>query len=296
MAPSRLLLSLSILLGFLSFSSSARPCKTLFISSYSFSLKPLNPNPNNPSSGFVIVTEIHEDSIPASSLALIKRRFVPFVPSNNYENTNKGFQGTTRRDEVGSVWDGFGSYDLSSLRDRTKDILSVVVALLFGVGCGALTAATMYLVWSLFSPSQSRYDDYFDGEFSDEEEEDLKKIGYVKIPEAEQVKGGSGGEIGNEAFDHRNCHSCRSFTQSMAELLGFSCLLSYAFIIRKLKDGNCFRCYWWTWSLLIRDTTEKYLIIVSGNRMLDSSEADIFSSSEIVESVPFKLQKISLIQ
>ncbi|KAJ6369500.1 hypothetical protein OIU76_027848 [Salix suchowensis] len=91
----------------------------------------------------------------------------------------------------GSVWDGFGSYDLSSLRDRTKDILSVVVALLFGVGCGALTAATMYLVWSLFSPSQSRYDDYFDGEFSDEEEEDLKKIGYVKIPEAEQVKGGS---------------------------------------------------------------------------------------------------------
>ncbi|KAJ6290844.1 hypothetical protein OIU78_026571 [Salix suchowensis] len=103
----------------------------------------------------------------------------------------KGFQGTTRRDEVGSVWDGFGSYDLSSLRDRTKDILSVVVALLFGVGCGALTAATMYLVWSLFSPSQSRYDDYFDGEFSDEEEEDLKKIGYVKIPEAEQVKGGS---------------------------------------------------------------------------------------------------------
>ncbi|KAJ6735262.1 hypothetical protein OIU79_002351 [Salix purpurea] len=193
MAPSRLLLSLSILLGLLSFSSSARPCKTLFISSYSFSLKPLNPNPNpnNPSSGFVIVTEIHEDSIPASSLALIKRRFVPFVPSNNYENTNKGFQGTTRRDEVGSVWDGFGSYDLSSLRDRTKDILSVVVALLFGVGCGALTAATMYLVWSLFSPSQSRYDDYFDGEFSDEEEEDLKKIGYVKIPEAEQVKGGS---------------------------------------------------------------------------------------------------------
>ncbi|XP_011038360.1 PREDICTED: uncharacterized protein LOC105135260 [Populus euphratica] len=193
MAPSRLLLSLSILLCFLSFSSSARPCKTLFISSYSFSYKPLNPypndpNPNNPSSGFLIVTEIQEASISASSLGLIKRRFIPVVSRNNYENTNKE---ATRRDEVGSVWDGFGSYDLSSLRDRTKDILSVVVALLFGVGCGALTAATMYLVWSLFSPSQPRYDDYFDGDFSDDEEEDLKKIGYVKIPETEQVKGGS---------------------------------------------------------------------------------------------------------
>ncbi|KAL0008979.1 hypothetical protein SO802_010481 [Lithocarpus litseifolius] len=33
------------------------------------------------------------------------------------------------------------SYDFSSLRDLTKDILSVAVALLFGVGCGALTAA-----------------------------------------------------------------------------------------------------------------------------------------------------------
>ena len=89
---------------------------------------------------------------------------------------------------MGSVWDGFGSYDLSSLRDRTKDILSVVVALPFGVDCGALTIATMYMVWSLFSSSQSRYDDYFDGEFSDEEEEDLKKIGYVKIPAAEEKK------------------------------------------------------------------------------------------------------------
>ncbi|KAK7850303.1 hypothetical protein CFP56_001151 [Quercus suber] len=43
------------------------------------------------------------------------------------------------------------SYDFSSLRDRTKDILSVIIALLFGVGCRAFIAATMYLTWSLFS-------------------------------------------------------------------------------------------------------------------------------------------------
>ncbi|CAK7338829.1 unnamed protein product [Dovyalis caffra] len=198
MAPSKLLLSFSILLCFISFSASARPCKTLFISSYSLSIKPVNPNPNTntPSSAFLIVTEIQETSTSTSSLTFFNRRFIPVVSKDNYRNTHeipdkKGFLETARRGELGSFWEGFSSYDLSSLRDRTKDILSVVVALLFGVGCGALTAATMYLVWSLFSPSQSRYSDYFDGDFSDDEVEDVKKIGYVKIPEAEQVKGGS---------------------------------------------------------------------------------------------------------
>ncbi|CAI0627082.1 unnamed protein product, partial [Linum tenue] len=82
---------------------------------------------------------------------------------------------------------GLSSHEISSLRDRTKDILSVVVALLFGVGCGALTAATMYLVWSLFAVrSAAYYDELYDDE-EEEEEEDAKKIGYVKIPEAEKV-------------------------------------------------------------------------------------------------------------
>uniref|UniRef100_A0A452XCJ4 Uncharacterized protein n=1 Tax=Aegilops tauschii subsp. strangulata TaxID=200361 RepID=A0A452XCJ4_AEGTS len=37
----------------------------------------------------------------------------------------------------------------SSFQERAKDILVVVSGLLFGFGCGALTAASMYLVWSL---------------------------------------------------------------------------------------------------------------------------------------------------
>ncbi|KAG2722800.1 hypothetical protein I3760_02G142900 [Carya illinoinensis] len=92
------ILSLSII------STNARPCKTLFISSYSFSFK------QNPSSSGVVTVL----SPPRSS----------------------SFRSTMRCRIVQSS---------SSLRDRTKDILSVVVALLFGVGCGALTAATMYL-------------------------------------------------------------------------------------------------------------------------------------------------------
>ncbi|CAL9089767.1 unnamed protein product, partial [Musa textilis] len=74
---------------------------------------------------------------------------------------------------------GFGS-----LQERAKDIIVVVAGLLFGVGCGALTAATMYLVWSLVS-------NHYDACASDgEEEEDYmadspKKVGYVQIPAAD---------------------------------------------------------------------------------------------------------------
>lgn len=80
------------------------------------------------------------------------------------------------------------SYDFSSLRDRTKDILSVVVALLFGVGCGALTAATTYLAYSLcssrFENRSSVYDDFSEEEdFCDDNKENIKKMGYVRIPD-----------------------------------------------------------------------------------------------------------------
>ena len=65
------------------------------------------------------------------------------------------------------------------------DIMSIVGALLFGVGCGALTAATMYLIWSLFAPR--RFDLAADSdEESDDEENDVRanKKGYVAIPAA----------------------------------------------------------------------------------------------------------------
>ncbi|EHA8587606.1 hypothetical protein COCNU_scaffold002772G000030 [Cocos nucifera] len=86
------------------------------------------------------------------------------------------------------------SFGVSSLRERAKDILVVVVGLLFGVGCGALTAATMYLIWSLVT---NRYeicgaDGYSDEE--DEVDENPKKAGYVKIPAAEPAPAKEGYE------------------------------------------------------------------------------------------------------
>ncbi|OAY57257.1 uncharacterized protein LOC110605036 [Manihot esculenta] len=184
-SPIPKLLLLFSILSFISLSASARPCKTLFISSYSFSIKPLYPKPNSnfdrrSSSGFVtIVTEITQQH--SSSEIFLDR---PVFPAVDHYDTSEP-QGIQRRQEGPVLPFGISSYDMSSLRDRTKDILSVVVALLFGVGCGALTAATMYLVWSLFS---TRYDyryEEFDGEDVDEADDvSPKKMGYVKIPEA----------------------------------------------------------------------------------------------------------------
>lgn len=70
-----------------------------------------------------------------------------------------------------------------SIRDRTLDILSIVSALLFGVGCGALMAATMYLMWFICS---ARGFDLGGDESDDEEEEDevsaaKRKLGYVAV-------------------------------------------------------------------------------------------------------------------
>ncbi|OMP13853.1 hypothetical protein COLO4_00809 [Corchorus olitorius] len=139
------LVAMTILaVSLLSDPATARPCKTFLVSSYSFSFQ----NPNDPSSsissGFVtIFTEI--------------RQLNP-MPS-----------------------DPKLSYDFSSLRERSRDILSVVVALLFGVGCGALTAATLYLVWTLFSARLEYHRACLEDEESDEEFSP-KKMGYVKIP------------------------------------------------------------------------------------------------------------------
>lgn len=57
-----------------------------------------------------------------------------------------------------------------------------MVALLFGVGCGALTAATMYLVWALVVNRQSYDFEEDDYENDESDAASLKKLGYVKIP------------------------------------------------------------------------------------------------------------------
>ncbi|KAJ3690160.1 hypothetical protein LUZ61_019324 [Rhynchospora tenuis] len=77
----------------------------------------------------------------------------------------------------------------SSLQDRARDILAVAAGLLFGVGCGALTAATLYF---LFAVATNRHVILGGTHYEDEEEEDEydeipspKKGAYVAVPVVE---------------------------------------------------------------------------------------------------------------
>ncbi|OIW02626.1 hypothetical protein TanjilG_24077 [Lupinus angustifolius] len=157
----RLQLAVIIAVIALSVTATARPSRTFLISSYSFS---------DPSTS-ATVTEIQ---------SFIPVYIATFKPS---------FSGQIFVDHHRRAPYGFYAYDFSSLRQRTNDILSVVVALLFGVGCGALTATTMYLAWSIFA---NRYEDYSSSydhflDDSDEKIESPKKIGFQKIPASREA-------------------------------------------------------------------------------------------------------------
>ncbi|XP_068645384.1 uncharacterized protein [Aristolochia californica] len=164
-----LLLSLMCLLAI---GASARPCKTLFISytisSFRPSLKFSDSATQNPSELFVFAEFNDVDPKPS--------RYFPtnFIPEFRQSARFLDKTEVARPNPLG----------FSSLRDRTKDILSVVVALLFGVGCGALTSAAMYLVWSLVTNSH-------DGE-SDDEDAVQDDTGYAKLPPSPVKKGYEG--------------------------------------------------------------------------------------------------------
>ncbi|KAF4348325.1 uncharacterized protein LOC115722561 [Cannabis sativa] len=179
-------LLLTILLIWISIvSTSARPCKTLFVSSYSFSLR--QPQFHS-SSGFVtIFAEVTQFRRVNGEAWIIEEEHQEQEQEQRrqyQEEASRQVQ-PLRKMPLFPLSASTSPYDLTSLRDRTKDILSVVVALLFGVGCGALTAATMYLAWSLFS---TRYQDDADDTTSavvDDDGLSPKKMGYVKIPTAD---------------------------------------------------------------------------------------------------------------
>ncbi|GFS39444.1 hypothetical protein Acr_00g0063040 [Actinidia rufa] len=163
----RILFRFSLLLGLLAIAAYARPgpCQTLIFFSSSF---PVDQNPSfslrNPSS-------------------LSERRSITFffTGSRDLEPEPVIFLDRAKADEEKRPQPfGFDSFVGSSFRDRTKDILTVVASLLFGVGCGALTAATFYLIWSLFAPNRFEIRDY-----DDESDDDLKKATYVAIPAAD---------------------------------------------------------------------------------------------------------------
>ncbi|KAJ4884126.1 hypothetical protein Rs2_34219 [Raphanus sativus] len=176
-----LLLIVAITVSSLSISTtSARPCKTFLISSYSLSITPENPTLLDPQSDlsstrFVTVFTIRR---------LNPNPIVPFFVNRH------GFEKQPHH-QIHHEEENRPSHQLSfpfvseNVKDRTRDILSVVMALLFGVGCGALTAATMYLVWALVVNRRGYSFEEEEDDYENEESDaaSLKKLGYVKIPE-----------------------------------------------------------------------------------------------------------------
>ncbi|KAJ0694261.1 hypothetical protein HanPI659440_Chr15g0606801 [Helianthus annuus] len=144
-------------------SATARPCKTIF-----FITSSSHPNPNNNPPRFTFfLTEIRQfrrsRSLPrpmlfdrsitsskSSSLALIASDVVTSEPYIASSSTLK-----------------------ASVSERTMDIMSIVGAVIFGVGCGVVTAATMYLFWSLFAP---RRFEFCEDEESCDEENDQRVV------------------------------------------------------------------------------------------------------------------------
>lgn len=182
MASTSQLQLLTILLLWISIisTSAARPCKTLLVSSYSFSLR--QPQFRSSSGSVTIFAEVTQFRRVNGDALIIQHEPQPELELQEV-GPLRTQQPLRRIMPLFPMSSSTSSYDLTSLRDRTKDILSVVVALLFGVGCGALTAATMYLAWSLFS---TRYENDAEND-SDADDDGLspKKMGYVKIPTAD---------------------------------------------------------------------------------------------------------------
>ncbi|XP_075515336.1 uncharacterized protein LOC142549975 [Primulina tabacum] len=162
-------------------SVSARPCKTIFfITTTTTTYYPRDPNPDpllqNPRYLSLIFTTAAA-RFPHSQPSL---RF----GSNSFDDEAHSSSMASSEAPV-----RFYSSVSSSIRDRSKDIMGVVGALLVGVGFGVLTGAAIFFVWALFSP---RHFDFSDG--SDSEDDDIsaaKKFGYVKIPaESKVIDGG----------------------------------------------------------------------------------------------------------
>ncbi|KAG6436751.1 hypothetical protein SASPL_101653 [Salvia splendens] len=171
-------LTLSLLLSFLVATASARPCKTLFYFSATTTYYPsnsLNSNPNDPNYALI-------ENPQYITLIFSTSTVSPQFPNRQFNDAAQSSPSEFPLDFYSSV--------SSSVRDRTMDILSVVGALLFGVGCGAVAAAVMFSLWSLFNPRSVDFDDLSSSDDDDDDDDDVtiaKKIGYVAIPAQRKV-------------------------------------------------------------------------------------------------------------
>lgn len=163
------LLFLSILLGFVAISATARPCKTIFFISSTTSSYPVDQNPNlplqNPKFLTLSFTEVRQVNPKASYISYDDNLIFPGRRPLNPSRFPAEFDGS-----VGN-----------SVRDRTLDIVTVVGALLFGVGSGALFVGTMYLIWYCISPGSFSFGGDSDAAAAYDDDISPKKMGYVAI-------------------------------------------------------------------------------------------------------------------
>ncbi|KAJ6839392.1 putative proline-rich receptor-like protein kinase PERK13 [Iris pallida] len=162
------LLLLISLLSVLPLLSSARPCKTLFVS-YTFS------------SGDDVVGTTTSPVRFFSVYRVVSPRPIRFAESDTVEDGPRRPALRLAHPQRPHAAVAAGR---SSLVDSARDILVVLAGLLFGVGCGAITAATMYLAWSLVVNQHqicgARGDDS-DGDYAYEAADSPKKAGYVTM-------------------------------------------------------------------------------------------------------------------
>ncbi|KAF3623060.1 hypothetical protein FXO38_20844 [Capsicum annuum] len=163
-----LLLLFFLSFSFLSASTAARPCQTLFFISIF-----QNPNPTRFRTLFISTSNDPTQfrlGRPLHSPSIIFQRSYPIVIRRPDLIEEEEEDRIMPMELYSSV--------MNSIYDRPKDIMRVVGALLFGIGCGALTAVIMYLIWSFFWGNRFDASDFDDDEF---DVFTTKKLGYVAI-------------------------------------------------------------------------------------------------------------------
>uniref|UniRef100_A0A1D1YSR1 Major capsid protein L1 n=1 Tax=Anthurium amnicola TaxID=1678845 RepID=A0A1D1YSR1_9ARAE len=185
-APTSLLL-LSVL-SFLAIGASGRPCKTLFVS-YTVS----SASAGALSGSTIAVSQISASSEHAPSRFYAFYRVIPprfyrdpfYAPSfaaatEPLARSLRLPAGIERPALPRPAVRAEPSVGLGSLRERARDILVVVAGLLFGIGCGGLASATLYLACCLCN----NRDGYDYDEHVEDEMESPKKRGYADLPAA----------------------------------------------------------------------------------------------------------------
>lgn len=175
-------------LSLLAVGAVGRPCKMLVIS-YTFSSE----SPDSSSRSGIEASQISTSKERARSRSVTYYRVFPLRHYHSRSNLPPAVATELYATAI-HLPAGIGrprprfepSLAVSSLRERTRDILVVVAALVFGVGCGALTSAMIYLAWYLINNRNEVCG--FDGYDYDDDVEDgvesPKKRGYTDLPAA----------------------------------------------------------------------------------------------------------------